>query len=207
MKKHHLLPTLISVLLLLVVSHSESAVILSGDFQTGSPTPTLDITADITFNIIANGLATYLVFDEWVVSDGSGNAVSFLTIGPGVQNISYSLNGGSVTSAQAFQFFDNNASDFGDISENDGWLDFDSSSFALTAGDMLTIAAATYTFNFNADFNPAVPSNFTGNAYIADGSGNRLSSNVAVPEPTTGLLVVLAGGLLALRRRQFSDCR
>ncbi|MEM1159026.1 MAG: PEP-CTERM sorting domain-containing protein [Verrucomicrobiota bacterium] len=204
MKKHRLkLLILASALLLLAVSHSESAVILSGDFQTGSPTPTLAITDDITFNIIANGLATYLVFDEWVASDGSGNAVSFVTIGPSGQSINYSLNGGSTTSAQAFQFFDNNATDFGDISENDGWLDFDSSFFALTTGDTLTIAAATYTFNFNTDFNPAVPSNFTGNVYIADGGGNRLSNIVAVPEPTTGLLVALAGGLLVLSRRRF----
>ena len=184
-------PIIILILLLIfAVSRSHSTVLTSGNFQTGTPTPTLIITEDISFEIIADGTASFLVFDEWVVSDGTLHAVSFPT-SPIVQNIDYTLNGGSQTSAQAFQLYDNHASVLGDITDNDGVIVFNSFMFDLTTGDNLTISVATYTFTFNPDFNSAIPSAFQGNVFIADDFGNRLTNLTQVPEPAGAAIIGL----------------
>lgn len=191
--------TVVILLLLLVISRSHSAVLMSGDFQTGSPTPTLTFTNDISFEITASGTATFLVFDEWVVSDGTLHAVSFPT-SPSVQNIDYTLNGGSLASAQAFQLYDNNASVFGDITDSDGVIVFSSLLFDVTTGDTLTISAATYTFTFNPDFNSAIPSVFQGNVFIADDFGNQISSLTPVPEPAGAAMIGLLSFIIVMLR-------
>ena len=90
---------------------------------------------------------------------------------------------------------------FGGISANDGYLTF--GAFPVSGGMPFKILAGTYTFGSNASFNPTLTGrNFTGDVFLIQTTGVRLSDNVSlVPEPSAALLGAL-GSLALLRRRR-----
>ena len=158
------------------------------------------ITNDINFTITTAGLVQIVVFDEWVTSDGSNSAISGSAIAPG---IAYSVNGGSPAAGIPILFLDNGNGTALDLTANDGFLAFLSSSVAVN--DTFTLKAASYSIaagSLPPGFNPQGSQTFAGNAFLTDAPGNRLSANAAVPEPGTTLLGALAGLALLRRRRR-----
>src|SRR5262245_9813925 len=94
------IPTLPAILrwtftaLLVALSYSigsvcNASVVSSGNFKTGSPTPTLGFDADLIFHITATGNFQAIIFDEWVVKDSAQTRVF------SAQSLTYSLNGGA----------------------------------------------------------------------------------------------------------------
>ncbi len=161
---------------------------------TNSTSGSLQITADITFNITTAGSGQLIIFDEWVTSDGSQ---AFANLSP---HLSISING-ALPISRFGTFVDNLVFNQGQITSNDGYI-FLNSSFSVSAGDTVTLKAATYNIAAISGFNQQASQTFIGNMFITDGNGTRLSNPVAVPEPS-GLALVLTAGVvgLFLRRR------
>lgn len=177
---------------------SQAAIVLSGNFQTGTPTPTLEITEDIEFEITNSSIVAFLIFDQWTISDGVGVAVQDNP----TQSVFYSLNGNPDASDVIGNLTDNFTSTAGAVTPGDGLLRFNSG-IAVTSGDTLTIRAGTYTFESNADFNPLLNDyTFTGDVFLINSSATQISNIVSVPEPSSvGLLAVGMAALLVRRRK------
>ena len=195
--------SLLAVLGLFAPCATRAAVTTSGNFQTGTPVPTLAFTNPFTLTITASGNASYLVFDEWVTSDGSQTSATASTN----QTLSYQINGGTTQSIGVSLLYDNLSRTVGAATANDGILSF-GGSIAVTAGQTLTFLPSSATFaSGGTAFNPP-PSAFTGNAFLIDGSGtaySALGSVGAVPEPSTWALLGIGAvgtGVVARRRRQ-----
>ena len=187
------LPILTVGIVLIVSVIGNAAVITSGDFADGAPTPTLNITAPITFTITTNGTVQRLIFDEWVTDDGTATTLTVAT----PTALSYQINGGATQFTTVVGLVDNQHIPSGALSANDGYLSF--FPISVTAGQTLTILAATITFNADPAFNQPL-SSLAGDTRLTNGSGTALSAPVSVPEPSVAFLGAL--GFLAILRRQ-----
>jgi hypothetical protein len=93
-----------------------------------------------------------------------------------------------------------------DLTQNDGYL-YMTTPISLSLGDVFTLKAATYTLAANSlppGFNPQAQQSFTGNMFLINVSGVRLSGDSSagpVPEPGSTMLGALAGLSLLRRRR------
>lgn len=86
------------------------------------------------------------------------------------------------------------------MSQNDAFF-FAIIGNAVSPGDTFTLKAQEYTLAPEDGFNPLASQTFTGEMYIMDLNGNRLSNTVTVPEPsTTFLLAALSIPLLRRKR-------
>jgi hypothetical protein len=184
--------TLAAIALLATAPLSRAAIVLSGNI---SGSTTLTITADIVFNIISSGNASFLVFDEWTTSDGtqSGSNAS------PEQNFAYERNGVSGTVVLG-GLYDNFADSFGGFTANDGFIFF--TSIAVVSGDTFRVLAGSYTFDGNSAFNPLLEGrNFTGDVFLVGSDLLRISNTVTVPEPASALLAAFALPALLRRKR------
>jgi hypothetical protein len=179
--------------LVLAAPQARAALIVVA--PTSSTNGSITITNDITFTISTAGNAQVFALDEWVTSDGAqnGSAVS--------PDLSVSVNGGA-PGGHPNTFFDNLAMTVGAITPNDGYF-YLSNAFAVSAGNTVTLKAATYTLAATPGFNPQANQTFTGNMFITDDVGNQLSNVVAagaVPEPSTWTMLLLGGMIAGLWR-------
>lgn len=197
MKIHALALALVATLGLAQVA--PAAVVTSGaaSFDTGTPTPTLSITAPLIFTITRSGTVSDLVFDEWVTNDGNQTYVDTISI----QTLSYSLDGNSGT-VSVNRLFDNLSRTQSTITPNDGYIFVDD--INVVAGQTLTILPGTFTFGYDPTFNPGLPTYFSGNVFLVNENGNLLSglTAAAAPEPSTWMLLGLgaSAAILASRR-------
>jgi hypothetical protein len=195
MKKTLFASLLVSVL---GVFSASASIVVSGDVTDTNGTFTLQITEDITLDIETTGSAYIFVFDEWVTSDGTHDN-SFDN--PNGASLQVQVNGGSETPYGIDTLCDNLDGVVGDATANDGFFvlyDF----VSVSAGDTLTIKAATYTFDGLENFNEDAIGTFNGNVFLTDSNGIRLSSIETVPEPATlGMVGAVAGAILFIRRR------
>jgi hypothetical protein len=202
-KRSLLLPLAALALGLGAASQSRAAIVVT------LPTPTVAgsivITNDLNFIATANGTMIGLVFDEWVLNDGSRNSFGGSAISG---SLSYSVNGGAVATSGLSSFLDNHTVNSGTFTPNDGFVS-QFTPISLTVGDVFTLKASGFTLAANSlpsGFNPQTQQVFTGNAFLLNTSFARFSDNTpvggAVPEPGTAALGALAGLALVRRRRR-----
>jgi hypothetical protein len=195
-------PLLASLALTAVVAPcAQAAVVVT--LATPSTAGSLAFTNDINFTVTTAGALQYLVFDEWVTSDGSQTTLPISVLAP--YSLSYSINGSATMFAG---LIDNNATSLGNITPNDGSLIF-YGSVLLNLNDVFTVKAATYRLDVQppSGFNPLVNQTFTGNAFLSAGNGLALSGNTsvnAVPEPSQAILIICGVMAQAFRRRRLS---
>jgi hypothetical protein len=120
----------------------------------------------------------------------------FHHMGPAVVgNIRFTINGGSN------YFIDTiiSGQNVGVVTANDVYIDGDEP--GANAGDVILLSAGTLTTV--ADVAAPPPANGSYTTFIADGSGNLVSTNgIAIPEPRSAALLVPGGlGFLFLMRR------
>jgi hypothetical protein len=197
-------PLFASLALLAVVAPSADAAVVV-TFATPSTPGSLVFTNDINFTVTTPGVLKFLVFDEWVTSDGSQSNLGISILAP--YSLTYSINNSATMIVGIGSMWDNNATTFGNITPNDGSIFFAGSVFLFTLNDVFTVKAASYPLDLQppSGFNPMVQQTFTGNAFLADGIGVALSGNSsvnAVPEPSQAILII--GGVVAqaFRRRR-----
>jgi hypothetical protein len=188
---------LILICALAATATSRAAISVSGNFQTGSPTPTLSIEWDIEFAITKSGQVAMLVFDEWVTSDGNLNNAHPASSSSLVYHIVGQPDDQSVG---VLHLADNLTFDSGNVTEHDGVLAL--YDLQVAEGDVLIIRMGqTFTFNPTGDFNSNLPTSFTGSVFLADYLGVSMSEIVQIPEPSSLILGAL-GSLALLRRRR-----
>ncbi len=192
--------SLLHLLALATLSISTHAAITVSGSSVAGTTATFAITEPITFTMTAgmNRLDTLiLVFDEWVSTvDGRENNVVFTT------PLSYFRNGTQITPSIS-SFADNYVGNTFDFTSADGSITFPNIPTALTRGDVIVIPTQTRDFTIPNDFNPALfPTNFTGNAFLVNLGGFRVSSITAVPEPSCIILLGSSLSVLLLRRHR-----
>ena len=171
---------------------------------------TLAITAPVSFTLstdITAGSSFVFVFQNWVTaSDGTANSSSTLPRLAFTINGSPALYGGGGGSA----VFDNAAATFGSLAPTDGYIVVTLVANSAVSGGSVTLSTGTYALAAPANFNPQATQAFTGNAFIADFNGTRISNIVSagIPEPSTWALCLTAGaGLLGLGARQRRGAR
>ena len=183
---------------------AQAAVIVT--LPTSSADGSIVITHDIPFTITTAGTMVAFFLDEWVISDG-GNDVYRINKPP--QSLVYTLNGGSPSATPLQSFRDNVAVSDGAMTPNDGYLLLNTKEgVAVSLDDVLILKAQSLRLDAESlppGFNRQANQTFTGNLYLTDVDGVRLSANTpagAVPEPGTVMLGALAGTFALLRRRR-----
>ncbi len=84
------------------------------------------------------------------------------------------------------------------VIENSGYFYFTSAP-SVMPGDILTIKAGTIIYGPASLFNPQATQTFTGEMYLAGSSLEQIG--VLIPEPSTGLLCLVAMAAMGRRRR------
>ena len=162
---------------------ARAAVTLAGNFQTGSPRPSLSITTPITITI-GSGTTTLrgLAFDEWAPNDGSSDVASPFNN----QTITYQVNGGQQFAVGLSGFYDHANSTLGGITANDGFLYF-SSPLSVSAGQTVTFPVQTLLLSGGGStFDPNLPNPYNGPVYGFDGNFARASVNTPARSPAPG---------------------
>ncbi|MCC5805913.1 MAG: PEP-CTERM sorting domain-containing protein [Opitutales bacterium] len=137
-----------------------------------------------------------IVFQDWVTSDDMQRSAQ---LDP---QLAISINGGPDTSLSAV-LYDNYATNTSDIGPNDGFIYiFPYSVGSVSSGGTVTLLAGNYTIAATSGFNPGVTQSFSGNMFITDTYGVRISDIVAIPEPSAYAAVFGATGLALLLRRR-----
>jgi hypothetical protein len=173
---------------------TRAAVIVSGHVTTPGAVCTLTFTTDYSFQlnkpILPGTAAICIVFQDWVpAADGESD---FTPVTPGV---SVKIDG--VASTYGGDFDDNLVGVIDRITARDGYLFI--GGITASAGSIITIPAASYTFAGASTMNPAIAKTFNGNLLIVDGNGHLVG--FAVPEPSSALLGCLGALSLCRRRR------
>lgn len=173
------------------------AILFLGDFQTGPPQPTVSITTKIDINMLTSDSVRTLIFDNWVISDGSDSSV-YNAINAQSQTLSYQINNGPTENAIVQFFRDNINFNTGDLNPGDGYFYFQNA-IPVLAGDVLSFKPGTLKFTYDPGF-MTPPTNFSGPFFATNSLGYTITnSTFSIPEPGYGIFALLLPCLL-LRR-------
>jgi len=158
----------------------------------------MQITEDITFTITKPfSIFSYIVFEDLVQTNDGNSDGAGLT-----PNLAFTIYG-SATTLPVSYFVDNSTPAFGDVTETDGYIG-GNEIYEVSPGDTVTLAAGTYAIADNySNFNPQTTQTFTGNMFLVDSDGKKISDVAAVPEPSAWALGgagLLAAGAAGFRR-------
>lgn len=157
---------------------SSASIVLSGSPNVDGGAANLQFTSDLTFTITRTGFVRALVFDNWVpTSDGTPTRIDSSS------TIAYQINGGAVENRGVVGLYDNINVTYFSVTPTDGYLHLDLG-IEVYAGQTFAINAGTLNFLGNVGFNTQAIGTFTGDVWLTDSNGDRLSDIVtAVPEP------------------------
>lgn len=181
---------------------AKAAIVVTAP-EEGALEGSISITAPITFEVYADATeVVYLVLDEWVTTDGS---MAFIytdsELETGGSMIDYSVNGQATQSGKFSYLIVNPDESSGDVTPKDGLMDLSSINFS--SGNQLTLFAKTWSGRALGEVNPEAYQTFTGNVFLTNNIGERISNIVAVPEPAAFAALASLGALgLALTRRR-----
>lgn len=164
----------------------------------------MTITAPISFTLSAgagSNDAFIFVFQNFVpTSDGSQ------TFSASTPRVPFTINGSAAVygTGAISSFVDNSNVPTGSVGSTDGYLFAAPITNGAAAGNIVTLAAGTYSLAAAANFNPLTTQIFTGNAFITSITGARISDIVStsIPEPSTWALALGGAGLLGLMARR-----
>lgn len=185
--------------MLLATGTAGAAITLAGNFQTGTPTPSITLSSPITLSITTTGQFAFLVFDDWNPNNNGNQAADFASSG---QTLSYRVNGGAVQTVGILYVQDRGYSQLA-LTVNDGYFDL-TTPISVVAGQTLTILPGTSTYSGVSNNFNTPPSPFTGNAFASTDTGGALSSLASVgpvPEPSTAAMLGLGAAALGLALR------
>lgn len=170
-----------------VAPASHASITTSGSYQTGTPTPTLNITTRFSLTITTTGNFAFLVLDEWVTSDHTGDFASCF----GTQSLLYQIDGSAAQSIVVRGLTDNLTATVGAITPNDGYLTF-GNSVAVTAGQTVTFLLSSLTFSSGGNTFNTPPAVFNGNVFLFSNNEVAVSALTSVvPEPSTWAMLSL----------------
>ncbi|WP_193213639.1 right-handed parallel beta-helix repeat-containing protein [Luteolibacter marinus] len=153
-------------------------ITITGDVTDATGTFTLSINAPITLEMTGTTNPAFLVFNEWVTTDGTRTAT---ITSPADQALEFTvISGESQTSGTAGinLLVDNHHLRSFSVSANDPLFSF-SNHIPSTRGDTVIIPPQSVTFAGNPAFNPALSnSTFTGDVFLAAGSDFRRVSSI-----------------------------
>lgn len=202
--KKYLFFCLFNTLAALVAPSLHADILTSGNFQTGTPTPTLNVSAAFTSNVTATGGISSLALDEWVINDGTGN--SDAGGNTSLRTWSYQIDNGAIQTFLVSGLIDNSVTVRGALTPNDGELYFNAG-IGVSAGQTITFFPTTLTFSAVSPlFNPP-PARFVGEVFGINSNGQRLTANAQVPEPSIWAMLgvgAAGAGFLVSRRRACS---
>lgn len=169
-------------------SAAQAVLITVGGDQTDG-TGTLTFNEDAVFTATSTTVGTLLfVFDEVVTSDGSLDNVNF-------SGLEFSINGGPRYAIA--NWTDNYTGNYRALTPNDAYIYYQPN-VGITNGDIVTIHAGTGTMNESApNFNSWSSGDYQMFLSVA---GHQMSS--VIPEPSTFMMLGVAGGLLFIIRRR-----
>lgn len=189
-----------SFVLVLAFSSVLSRAAIIVEAPTATTPGSLTITNDITFSVTGSGNAGMFVFDEWVTSDGVQNGSSNIDYS---SYLAYPVNHNNSPLPTSFDLFqtDNTTFSSGHVTPNDGLLVM-IGSFAVVAGDSVTLKAGELIIPKMSDFNAQATQTFAGNMFVVDTNYIRLTDTVLVPEPSVTAVLFGAGALALVFRRR-----
>ena len=192
-----------SLILLIVCSVSiptRAQVVLSGDVASG--TGSIEIEEALEFTITSTGNASVIVFQGWADAWDGTNTAAFMS--PTTLNYKIFTTSQSTTLSH---ILDNNSywvSQSVDLQSEDAYIYLSSGGFTVTSGWSIFIDPQTWSLATTANFNSNVSGSFSGNVYLADATGNRLSnlnSLAAVPEPSAYATIIgFVAAVVCIRR-------
>jgi len=192
--------TLAALIGLATILPLKGSMVISGDFQYGTPQPTVQITQKIDVTILTTGAFRTLIFDNWMISEYMNaslvNANNYVN-----QMVIYQINNGPALSIAIELFRDNINYTTGALNPGDGYFYFNTA-INVVVGDLLSFKPTTLRFTPDPSFTTP-PATFNGPFFVTTVNGTRLSSSTTnVPEPGYALLSALVLPYLLLRRRR-----
>lgn len=169
----------------------------------------MTITAPISFTLsssVPTAATFFFILQSFVVTADATQSTSTIT-----PNVAFTINGNpAVYGGNPSVFQDNLATAAGDVVANDGYIAAPAIANGAGVGNIVTLAAGTYTLSATPGFNPLATQTFNGNMFITNTTGHRISNIVAagIPEPSTWAFALSGAGLLgvvARRRRGARD--
>jgi hypothetical protein len=175
--------TSLAVAALVLANSTSASLLVTGTIPSSV---TFELTNPVSFNHKAGSFdnrVRYLVFNDWVTSDGSPSRSGSFTGGSNSSfgSIGYLVNTEPVVFRPISGIVDNNGATTGDLTPGDGYIEI-RTGFDFESGDTVTFPAQSWTFDFTGTTNPQIIQRFNGGVFLTNSSFEQISELSIVPE-------------------------